>query len=479
VQTLARASVGGVFPRKSIAGVRSLLQPANVASLSTLAGPALLSLVWLAGYPLGPKVPIAILTVVGFILLAYGLIRPGIGLSGAALLCTIDSISRAHLMSGGLLRWNTFNYALIVLAILKLPLLAKWTCAPLRIAAALSAILALQLIQSEDFDAGAQHLLGLISFFGLLAVARSVKNDRAAFLNAACLSAIISVTGAGVLLSLGAGSSAMNQNAYAYFPLAGSFAACAALPLVASSSSWRRVLLPLILLNCGWAAATGSRAGMLLALLCFIWMLTAFPGIRTKVTASVAAGLCTLFLLVIASDKFAYTWERLQRTMDGSRTLANRTSGRSDLFLRGWALFLEQPLGAGTGSFASAQLDDATPLQNSSIAEKRLQAHSAWIKTLAENGLQGLLLLLALVASFWRTTRGLGDPQIRISGIFTSLILAAAFLATEFQSKPLWMLAAMSASLAYAEGRAARKPVKRPATVWPGQVHCGRGARAA
>jgi O-antigen ligase len=69
-------------------------------------------------------------------------------------------------------------------------------------------------------------------------------------------------------------------------------------------------------------------------------------------------------------------------------------------------------------------------------------AHSAWIKTLAENGLQGFLLMTAWVFSF--AFRGLQrkEPERLFFGILVSAVMAAGFVTTEFQGKHLWFLMA-------------------------------------
>jgi O-antigen ligase len=96
---------------------------------------------------------------------------------------------------------------------------------------------------------------------------------------------------------------------------------------------------------------------------------------------------------------------------------------------------LENPLGYGTGSFQ----------KESGHTEFLLggrPAHSAWVKTLAENGLPGVLLLMAYIASFaivgWHK-RGQG---LLLVGLFVTITMAVTFFSKEFEGIGIWFLAA-------------------------------------
>ena len=136
--------------------------------------------------------------------------------------------------------------------------------------------------------------------------------------------------------------------------------------------------------------------------------------------------------------------QRFIKLVDPAYSLAGRTSGRSELARAGWNLFLQHPVGGvGTGSFATAwfRQQDAHGLSQYGMG-RDVAAHSGWIKTMAENGLPGLLLLAGFVLSFavigWRH-KGRG---VRWLGLTIAFALSVAFLSTEFQSKGLWFVAA-------------------------------------
>ena len=125
--------------------------------------------------------------------------------------------------------------------------------------------------------------------------------------------------------------------------------------------------------------------------------------------------------------------------------LANRTSGRSELMLGAWYIFVDHPFGVGTGGFTRAweRMTFVPGMSYFEIGED-MAAHSAWAKVLAENGIVGFLLLAGFIGSFafvgWKR-RAAG---LFLIGAFTTLVLAAAFTNTEFQSKGLWLLSAAS-----------------------------------
>src|SRR5690606_14757453 len=116
--------------------------------------------------------------------------------------------------------------------------------------------------------------------------------------------------------------------------------------------------------------------------------------------------------------------------------------------LGAWEIFREHPLGVGTGSFpASWARLGPRPGISSFMRGRRFSAHSAWVRTLAENGVLGILLFTGFVTSFGLAGLRRRTRRLRVLGIMTSAVLAVAFISTEFQSKPVWFLAAASAVL--------------------------------
>jgi hypothetical protein len=68
--------------------------------------------------------------------------------------------------------------------------------------------------------------------------------------------------------------------------------------------------------------------------------------------------------------------------------------------------------------------------------------HSAWMKTLAENGVPGVLLLAGYVFSFAVTGWRRQADGLLLLGALVTFCLSFAFISTEFAGKGLWLLAA-------------------------------------
>ena len=83
------------------------------------------------------------------------------------------------------------------------------------------------------------------------------------------------------------------------------------------------------------------------------------------------------------------------KLFDRSLTLEEATSRHSVLIAGGWQVFRENPLGVGAGGYALAAAPETMP----AFEGTPMQAHSAWVKTLAENGIPEAALLAVFVAS--------------------------------------------------------------------------------
>ena len=75
---------------------------------------AFVVLAWLLTPIAGFRAVLILLTAAGFAAAIAGLWRPAIGLHGIAILCVLDAGARVFIFTGGLLRYNTFNYWLVI-----------------------------------------------------------------------------------------------------------------------------------------------------------------------------------------------------------------------------------------------------------------------------------------------------------------------------------------------------------------------------
>jgi O-antigen ligase len=414
--------------------------------------------IWGIGVVLGFKVAVALLTLVAFLSAAVGLgVRP-IGLIGISMLCTLDAMMRVHLMTGGLLRWNTFNYLLLLIMLLSVPLFLR---RKLDVHSGLLLAFGCLLGAETPFTPGMMwattHLLNLVTMFGILVYCARVGDDPDAWYWSGVINGTLSALG-GALYLLHREALRMDENAWSYFHVTALFAICLAFSFCRYDSRRMIVLFVLGMANFGYVLLTGSRGSALVALACLGYLLSVVPGGSRKVML-LAPALAVVFLIVAL---FPSMWERslhrFNKMFDPTRTAAQRTSGRSDLARGAWMLFCDRPfMGTGTGAFAPTwkklHLSDAKGMEGYG-KDKEAQAHSAWLCVLAENGLPGFLLFTAYVWSFAYVGCRKGRDW-RSLGMFVSCGLATAFMSQEFFAKGIWLLAAGGTALLHVPGRVA------------------------
>lgn len=246
---------------------------------------------------------------------------------------------------------------------------------------------------------------------------------------------------------------------------------------------WLYGLLLLSDLACIWVSESrGSLAGMLVAVIAFIWLFFKDKGaflhskLFAKLDIIVLVAVLLVFLIGVGivtsllepmppyeictlnNDFYASLPTRLQ-TQDMTQKLAfmmNYGVIRSGtiidrlfyLWPRAMDLFIRSPLiGMGTGSFDDLRITGKlsssismgtytfTGMQgffmrivNDNVIHSSAHAHNSYLHVMAENGLIGLALLLFLCYQMRRTALAVPDPALR-RGLYMSLagIMCAAF----------------------------------------------------
>ncbi len=439
---------------------------------------------WAASLAFGFQVGLIVLTVVGFAAAALGLRRPALGLFGIGILSTIDAPTSALLLTGGVLRWNTFNYWLLLVMLLALPFLLRLKDPQTRLLQAFIILLGLQLFVSPSRTAGLQQVLNIVTVFGLLVYFAANVRDRHVWYWFSMVCGITAGAGGLAFFLQVNRLPEVNANAWALFPLTGLFAVCLGFPFAAQR---RRLTLALVaivnlaLVNFVWLALSASRGALLIAVFCLVFLVLEMRSLVHRVVFVLVG----IVLVVVISTQFpqlqAHVLKRINLLVDPNATVTERTSGRFDIALGGWHIFLRNPLGVGTGGFASewAKLGNLGGLLITRRAGLQRSAHSGWVKVLAENGIVGIVLLFAFVLSFavvgW--SRGRRDRTLRSLGLLATVTFAVALISFEFQNKGLWLLAAGVMTLLHRDaitrdleafaGRS-RAPEKAALGVWRG-----------
>lgn len=431
----------------------NLEQPIRRRPAATLWGTSYLAftlLSFVVGVAFGFPATIAMLVFASFMAAIVGLRWRTLGLLGIGVLCTLDAPARMLLGDsavGAFWRWNSFNYLLVAIFLPFAPSLLRLRDPHSRLLWLFIALVGAQLVLSGEWTDGTQHVLGILSVFGLLIyVYRSAQDDHAWLWLGIVCSAVAALAGLFFYMRK-ASIGEMNENSWAYVPLTALLTAVLAWFAGPRQSRLKPLLVLLTAVNVVWVVLSGSRGTMGDALFCVLFLLVFVQGVfRRAVYLALGIALASAVVMRFAQQE-QYAITRVDKVFDDSRTLANKTSGRSELALAGWYIFQEHPFGVGTGKFASARVEMQYRHGLLAFQGREMQAHSGWIKTLAENGAPGFLLLMAYVFSF--TVVGwLKRHQRRFAiGLFTTIIISAALVSAEFQAKGLWLLAAAATVL--------------------------------
>jgi len=437
---------GAITPLPSTQEARPLLLAKRIALLSTF--------IWGYGLISGFESSLSLLFVVGLLLAVRGLQDPVAGLLGVSILSTIDAPARHYLLTGGLFRWNTFNYWLLIFIILHIPFLLRLRDLQTRLLELFVGLLLLQLVVTPEWIKGTQHALGVISFFGLVVyfVRAFDAHEHQQVVDAiGYLNGTVAAVGAFVFFAQMQDLPYINPNAFSYFPLLGFISIILALELRSwrneRQGNWGYYLLAT--LNYAWVFLSASRGAILIASVVVVPLLLRHNPLRAGNVGRLASlwGIVFLVFFVVMTqfgELQAHTVERIEKLFDTHLTLESRTSGRSELVEDGIEIFQKYPLGVGTGAYTAyrVQLHPGRPAKS---------AHAGWIKILAESGALGLVLFSWFTASFtisgWQRRR----EGLFLIGVLATLVLAVALISTEFQSKTLWFVSAWVLTLLHHE----------------------------
>ncbi|HEU4628913.1 MAG TPA: O-antigen ligase family protein [Gemmatimonadaceae bacterium] len=403
-------------------------------------------LVWGVGFVLGFERALTVLVALCLAVAVVGLWQPTIGLLGVATLCALDTPARVYLLSGGLLRFNSFNYWLLAVMAISLPFLQRVRDPHSRLLQLFVLLLTVELFVTPNLVFGLQHVLNIAAPFALLVYFAPAAEGLVVWYWLGMATGMTGALGGLQFYLQRATLPEINPNAFALFPLTALFAIC----LTYSAARPRRGQLLLILLatvNWAWVFLSGSRGGLLMATLCIALLVFLMRGLGGRMSLVVYGVIGALVISTQFTDLQEHALHRIDRLFDSEISLVSRTSGRSELMRGGWEIFREHPFGVGTGGFADSWARLPSWMHLRFGRGMQFQSHSAWVKVLAENGFPGILLFAAYVASFAIAGLLARDWRLAIFGSLVTLVLAAAFGTTEFQAKGLWFLTAGATTL--------------------------------
>jgi O-antigen ligase len=394
---------------------------------------------WGASPVIGFKPALGMLAVWGFAAAIVGVVRPAVGLLGIGILCTLEPLMQVFLFTGGLWRWHTLAYWLLLVAVGFAPLLLGLNDVRNRLVQLFALLMGLEVLVSPDWRHGLEDVAGVLALFGLVAYFVRAGTDVAAWRWLGLVCGATGVVGGIAFVAQQSSLPYVNPNAWAFVPLTALCGISLAFPL---ARQWPRSQLILALLASAsytLVFLSGSRGALLTATGCGLVLLILTRRMRRRWLVALTVTLVAVAIATQFTDLQTKAVDRVTLLWDPQYSIHVRTSGRSDLVVSGWRMFREHPLGVGTGGFAQTQLDVASPGSSSFRAQ---QAHAGWIKILAENGVPGIALMGAYVLSFavagWRSR----SRDLFMLGLLVTLAFGLGFVSNEYQSKWMWFLAA-------------------------------------
>jgi hypothetical protein len=399
-------------------------------------------IVWVLSLGLGFAFGVTTLTLVAFGATVLGLRFPHLGLIGIGMMATLDPITRVFMATGGLWRWNTFNYWLLLTIALSIPLLLRFRDVHTRLIQLFILMLALGLLLTPAFESGIQHTLGIIGIFGLLMYFARAGHDAKVWYWMAMVNGTMAAIGGLSFFIQKDSTRYVDHNVWAYFPLTAIYTICMAMPFTSEKPRQQLSLVLLALVNVGWLFLNGSRSNLLLGLVAILFLFVAMRSVLNRTIVLALALVMVMMVPIFFSDLQEGTLERFDKLFNTTTTAEDRTNGRATLLLGGWYIFQDNPLGVGTGGFpvAWSQLDMREGLGFRHGQE--FSSHSAWMRILVENGIPGFLLLALFVWSYAFVGLRQRDRVLMMLGVMTSVAMSMTFFVTEFQNKGLWFLAA-------------------------------------
>ncbi len=400
------------------------------------------------------RVVLTVLNLAAFGLAIVGLRYPALGVLGIVMLCTLDPLVGPLLLTGGLFRWNTLNYWLLLVMFVWSPYLARQSDLSTRCFQLLMLVIGLGLVFGPEPDLGMQQVLRMVTMLGIMIYLMRGSESLDPWYWATLLGGTLGAVLTAAYVFNEPRLPYVNPNVWSFLPMGSMLLIGLVYPLVADRAGRQNLLGSLAVINGGWVFLSTSRGSLLVAIIILAYIVVGASNMRRSLVYLCLGGLACLFLVSQFSDLSSKSLERVQLLFDSSKKARVRTSGRWDLALGGYYIVRDHPLGVGTGGFARAWSELGRREGMSNFHQgKEFAAHSGWVKIAAENGIPGILLLLAYALSFMIVARRSPYPTVRKMGTLVSIVLLTSWLSAEFDSKGLWLFCAGATVLLQAAQR--------------------------
>lgn len=183
----------------------------------------------------------------------------------------------------------------------------------------------------------------------------------------------------------------------------------------ASNSIYKLISLAIALLFMYTIAKTGSRGAFLGLIAVGAYILTSFRTIQPSVRVGVV-GVCAGLLVLAASTKYWAQMETILNPTADYNWVGNDDQGRMSIWKRGIQYAEDRPLtGVGIASFNIAE-GTISPLARRQEYEKGLKwssPHNSFVQVLAETGVAGIVLFVAMLVMAFRCAARLARSSNR------------------------------------------------------------------
>jgi hypothetical protein len=274
--TVAAASRAPVAARRPLDRSAAMVRGAGLALM-------LITLLAFGAAPwLGFTRSLAVVTLAGYVATLVGTSYPAVGFLGIGVLCVLDAPARIYLLTGGLFRYNTLNYILLLVLVFGLTSVLRFRDVQTKLLLLLIVLLMVELLISPDLAFGVQHVFNVVSLLGLLIYFQRAAADRRTWIWFALTCGVAGAAGGFAFNLQQAVLPFANPNALAYFPLGAMFAVCLAFRFADEHARVQLLLAMLAGINAVWVFLTASRGSLLVATLCGLFLLLSTPSLSRR-----------------------------------------------------------------------------------------------------------------------------------------------------------------------------------------------------
>src|SRR6266566_239233 len=233
---------------------------------------AVIALVWLTTLFVDFRVALTLLMATGFSVAAIGLRYPRFGLLGIGMLCTLNEIAAPLLLSGGLWRWNSLSYWLLLVALLFMPYL-RLRQLQSQVLLAFVLLVGLEILLSPDPQNGVEHVFGILAVFGLLVYFSRGAVDLKSWYWLGVVNGVLAGGGSAALLLQRDRLPYVNPNVWSYLPATAILSICLAFFTTRGAPRRWFWLAVLAAINAVWVFLSGSRGSLLVVVVCLAFLI--------------------------------------------------------------------------------------------------------------------------------------------------------------------------------------------------------------